>query len=150
MKILLVLVLAACSTTAFAGLGGAPSLPAPRILSGSATPASPGAAPYTELTKTLDSGTEVHEYVNAAGTVFAVSWSGPYLPDLSEVLGAHFQALVDLQQQRGRSRSPVSLRQADLVIFSGGRMGAFEGRAWIPSLLPPGFNSADIGAGRTQ
>jgi hypothetical protein len=146
MKFLLVLLLSACGASAFAGLGGAPTVPGPRILSSSATPATTAAAsaPYTDMARTLDSGTQVHEYVNAAGVVFAVSWSGPFLPDLKEELGVHFQALLDAGKQPGASRSQVRLQQADLVIFSGGRMGAFEGRAWVPSLLPPGFNTADI------
>jgi hypothetical protein len=142
MKIPLILTLSLCSATAFAALGGAPSLPVPRVLSGNAAAAS--AASFTESTRTLESGTQLHEWVNAAGTVFAVAWSGPYRPDLREQLGTHFQALTDAQLQRGGSRSVVSVQQADLVIVSGGRMGAFEGRAWIPSLLPAGFNTADI------
>jgi hypothetical protein len=146
MKIPLILTLSLCSATAFAALGGAPSMPVPRVLSGSAAApsATAPAASFTESTRTLESGTQLHEWVNSAGTVFAVAWSGPYLPDLREQLGTHFRALTDAQQQRTGSRSLVSVQQADLVIVSGGRMGAFEGRAWVPSLLPAGFNTADI------
>ncbi len=128
--------------TALAALGGAPSAPLPRILSGSAAAPPPA---FTEASRTLESGTQVREWINAAGIVFAVAWSGPFLPDLREQLGTHFQALADGQRSQGRgSRSRVSVQQADLVIFSGGRMGAFEGRAWIPSLLPAGFDTAAI------
>lgn len=138
--------LSLCSAAAFAALGGAPSAPVPRILSGGAIAAAATPAPaFTESRRTLESGTEVHEWVNAGGIVFAVAWSGPYLPDLREQLGTHFQALTDRQRRQAPgSRSRVDVRQADLVIFSGGRMGAFEGRAWIPSLLPAGFDTADI------
>lgn len=138
--------LSLCSAAALAALGGAPSAPVPRILSGSAAPAAPAPTPaFTEAKRTLESGTQVHEWVNASGIVFAIAWSGPFLPDLREQLGTHFQALADGQRRQGPgSRSRASVQQADLVIFSGGRMGAFEGRAWIPSLLPAGFDTADI------
>jgi hypothetical protein len=149
MKIpLLALSLSLCSAAAFAALGGAPSTPVPRVLSSStatAASAPASASAFSESNRTLESGTEVHEWVNAAGIVFAISWSGPFLPDLREQLGTHFQALTDSQQRNNPgSRSRVSVQQADLVIFSGGRMGAFEGRAWIPSLLPAGFDTAAI------
>ena len=144
MKYSLPAILMFCSCTAFAALGGAPSAPMPKILSGSPAAAVAGAASSTELKTVLDSGTEVREWVSPAGIVFAVAWTGPYLPDLREHLGSHFEALTDAQKQRSGSRSRVSVQQADLVIFSGGRMGAFEGRAWIPSLLPAGFHPTDI------
>lgn len=146
MKILLAPLFCACMAPAFAGLGGSPTSPTARALSSSVTPGAvaAAAAPYTDMARTLDSGTTIHEYVNASGVVFAVSWSGPFLPDLKEELGMHFQALVDARKQPGRALSQASVQQADLVIFSGGRVGAFEGRAWIPSLLPPGFDTGNI------
>jgi hypothetical protein len=142
MKMFLALLLSAGAATAFAGLGSAPSQPGPRILSQSAVTTPASGAAWTDLKETLDSGTEVHEYVNAQGTVFAVSWSGPFLPDLKEVLGASFDTMVKhVQERAGGARSQVRVQQDDVVIFSGGRPGAFQGRAWIPALLPPGFDT---------
>ena len=34
-------------------------------------------------------GTRVREYLDRSGRVFAVSWSGPRLPDLGQLLGAY-------------------------------------------------------------
>ena len=145
MKIYIVLLLSVCVASAYAGLGGAPAAPVPHLLSNAASPASVNPAAYTDLQRTLDSGTQVHEFLNAGGTVFAVSWSGPFLPDLKELLGSHFQSLRDhVKQQAGGARSQVRLQQDDLVIFSGGRPGAFEGRAWLPALLPAGFDTAAV------
>jgi GMP synthase-like glutamine amidotransferase len=45
---------------------------------------------------------------------------------------------------RRAGRSQLSLKQSDLVIVSGGHMGAFEGHAWLPAKLPAGFNPGDI------
>lgn len=39
-----------------------------------------------------DSGIRVREFLNRSGVVFAVSWSGPVMPDLQPLLGAHYAA----------------------------------------------------------
>lgn len=113
--------------------------------------ASTALSTYTDVAKTLDTGTEVHEYVNANGRVFAVSWQGPFKPDLRDVLGTHFQGMVDhARKQPGGARSHMRLERDDLVIYSGGRPGAFEGRAWIPALLPAGFDTGAIKSAARQ
>lgn len=94
---------------------------------------------YAHWQRRLDSGTTVHEYIDAGGTVFAVAWSGPFLPDLRELLGRHFTALTT-QEASSRGRGAVAVQQPGLVIVSAGRMGAFQGRAWLPLQLPPGFD----------
>lgn len=101
----------------------------------------PGAAGYTDVRHELDSGTQVREYVDASGKVFAVSWSGPFLPDLKELLGAHFEAM-QAQANRGDSISRLTRQGKEVVIVSTGRMGAFEGRAWLPAMLPSGFDAS--------
>jgi uncharacterized protein DUF2844 len=42
------------------------------------------------------------------------------------------------------STQRATVQQDDLVIVSAGRMGAFEGKAWLPGLLPASFNTSDI------
>ena len=79
------------------------------------------------------------------GKVFAVRWSGPYLPDLREILGGHFDTLVAESKARtGRGRAALAIRRDEVVIISGGHMGSFEGKAWIPGNLPAGFTPDDI------
>jgi hypothetical protein len=39
---------------------------------------------------TTDNGMRVREYLGRDGVVFAVSWSGPALPDLHLLLGTHY------------------------------------------------------------
>lgn len=93
--------------------------------------------------RVLPSGTRVVEYADLHGTVFAVSWSGPYLPDLRGLLGRHFASFTQQQQQQQQQRAlhaAVVLRSSEVVIVSSGRMGAFEGRAWLPPRLPQGFD----------
>ncbi len=94
--------------------------------------------PYTLIESIDSSGATVHEYVSLAGVVFAVTWNGPARPDLSLLLGA--SPYAEMVAAGGRRRGPVQVDQSNLVIHSGGRMGALRGSAWIPSLVPAGVN----------
>jgi hypothetical protein len=133
--------LALWGTGSWAALGGAPAD------FGGVAPAqthgySSGSVAYTDIEHQLPSGTVVHEYVDAQGTVFALTWSGPFPPDLKKLLGDHFGAM-SAEQQSGSSpgrRSQLSIQRSDLVITAGGHMGAFDGRAWLPAKLPAGFD----------
>lgn len=131
--------LLACGSC-WAALGTSPDLPA----AGGTQQATAAGARYTHLRRQLESGTTVHEFVDAAGRVFAVAWSGPFLPDLRELLGEHF-ALLEQQEAAMRSRaSAVSVQRPEVVIVSAGRMRAFQGRAWLPRQLPAGFDPAQL------
>ena len=43
---------------------------------------------------TLDTGTVVREFVALDGKVFAVSWRGPYMPNLRQALGKYFDVMT--------------------------------------------------------
>jgi hypothetical protein len=135
---------------AWAALGGAPSYPglrsAPdvRVMASGKT----ATAPYTVNTTTLDNGAVIREYLDAKGVVFAVSWRGPRIGSLETLLGGYFPAwqkgLANAQATRGGGYGPVSLRENDLVVESGGHMGALTGRAWLPQALPQGVSADQI------
>ncbi len=146
MRVFLASMLLACAGSALAGLGGTPAEPGPAMAGQKEATVSTGLASYRLLTKTLQSGTIVQEYVAGNGTVFAVRWSGPYLPDLREILGTHFDTLLAQSKARaGRGgRSALLIQRDDLMLVSGGHMGSFEGKAWIPGSLPSGFTPDDI------
>lgn len=78
----------------------------------------------------------VKEFVDAQGIVFAVSWSGPVRPNMRDLLGTYFSRFVDASKPGG----PTSVKADDLVLFSGGHMGAFSGAAYVPGLLPANFD----------
>jgi hypothetical protein len=104
-----------------------------------------GTTSYTKLDTTLPTGTRVRQYVSGAGIVFAVSWDGPFLPDLQALLGKHFDTLVAESAKTPRAGSSQrAVNRPEVVIFSGGHMRAFEGRAWVPAELPAGFTANDI------
>lgn len=134
-------------TSAQAALGRAPQprpadavehTPAARQLR-----AAPQHDTYTVSTIVEPSGTVVREFVNAQQQVFAVVWAGPVLPDLAVFFGDYFTTYQQAVQQRraaGQRGGVVHARKADLVMLSRGRMGHFEGHAYVPALLPPGID----------
>ena len=88
------------------------------------------------------SGTMIREYVNSSGTVFAVAWQGPWLPDLRQVLGDHFeqyQAAMRARQRARKGRGSIVIDEPGLVVQMSGHPRAFSGRAYVPALLPPGI-----------
>jgi hypothetical protein len=87
---------------------------------------------------TLPSGVVVHEYVSAGGVVYAITWRGPRMPNLRELLGPYFAELATRAPQAGHNR--LSYTGKDLEIRSAGHRHSFGGRAWIPSLVPPGVS----------
>lgn len=92
----------------------------------------------------LPSGIAVKEYVSPAGMVFAVSWQGPDMPDLQQILGRYFQTYVDALQNQEGAGAPGTVRLPGLVVQSGGHMRAFSGRAYVPLMLPQGVLEKEI------
>lgn len=102
------------------------------------------AALYTVHTLTVPSGTEIHEFVsNETGLVFAVAWRGPFMPDLQQLLGESFQTFVDAANSGGARGSGV-VQKPGLVVFSGGHMRAYSGKAYLPDKMPSGVSVDEI------
>ena len=97
---------------------------------------------YTQYEIQMPSGTLVREYVSSAGVVFAVTWEGPSLPDLRQVLGTYFAQYVEAAQGAGAGSRMI--QQPGLVVHTGGHMRAFFGKAYVPQLLPQGVSADDI------
>ena len=94
---------------------------------------------------TTPAGVHVREYVSSNGQVFAVSWDGPVIPDLGQMLGAHYASYAQAASapHPGNHRH-LRIEQPRLVVESNGHMRAFYGRAWDPALLPLNFSAVDI------
>ncbi|WP_394756943.1 DUF2844 domain-containing protein [Rhodoferax sp.] len=153
-RLLLGLLLAISAGAATATLGQSPSVSGAAAAS-SAVPAAKmqavkPVAPsslYTLHEVQLENGTSVREYATPEGIVFAVSWQGPVLPDLSALLGTYFNTFkLEAERVRaaGRRGGPVSMEHADLVMQSSGRMRNFFGHAYAPSLIPVGVKIKDV------
>ena len=154
LRLLLGLVLAVSAGAATATLGqspwaagaGAASSAVPAAKMQAVTPVAPSSL-YTLHEVQLENGTSVREYATPAGIVFAVSWQGPVLPDLSALLGIYFNTFkqeTERLRAAGRRGGPVSIEHPNLVIQSGGRMRNFFGHAYAPVLIPTGLNIKDV------
>lgn len=97
-------------------------------------------AGYTVHEIQTPSDTVIREYISASGKVFAVSWRGPLLPDFQQTLGKYFAAYNSGASAPRVGRRHLTIQRADLVVNSNGRMRAFYGSAYVPSLLPPNFS----------
>ncbi len=148
----LAVVLTSGAGQVWAALGGAPSaaMSTATLVSGAKRRAATkvaGADLYTVEEFQLDTGTWVLEYSNSAGTVFALAWRGPVLPDLSVLLGEHFGTFkAEMEQARklGKRGSPATVVNDTLVLRSSGRMRNFSGYAYAPALIPTGVNINDV------
>jgi hypothetical protein len=103
---------------------------------------------YTIHEIAMPTGTVVKEYVSTAGKVFAVTWQGPLMPDLRQLLGSHFEKFSQAVQTHKRKhpgrRGPLLIQEPGLVVKSGGRMRAYIGRAYVPELVPQGFSIEEM------
>jgi Protein of unknown function (DUF2844) len=89
-------------------------------------------------------GTSIKEFVSPAGKVFAVSWRGPWMPNLRQLLGDYFEPYLQGAKAKRGARGAIAVDSGTLVARSGGRMRAFAGRAFVPDLLPDGVSADDI------
>jgi hypothetical protein len=130
--------------SARAALGGSSaSIETDRVaMNGLTRPVATGALQKQELQ--LPTGTVVTEYLSGNGAVYAVTWRGPALPNLRQLLGIYFANYQSAARQPAVRHRVVRMNSSELVIESSGKMRGFNGRAWVPALLPAGVTSADI------
>lgn len=94
---------------------------------------------------TSANGIVVREFVSPAGAVFGVAWEGQFPPDLQHLLGAYYeQAKQTIAQQPRTGRAPIVIETPGLVVYQTGHMRSFQGRAYIPQLIPQGVEASQI------
>lgn len=101
------------------------------------------AAKFSVQRLLLPSATTVTQYVSPAGMVFAVTWQGPAMPDLQQVLGRYFETYSEAVKKQ-RASGARSMQQPGLVVQTGGHMRAFFGRVYVPPMLPQGVAAEEI------
>lgn len=124
----------------------------PAVSAKAAATTSSGNTPNTtasyNISKTvLDNGTTISEYATPAGLVFALSWEGPFMPDLNSLLGSYFstfKAQADAGRATRNIGTPVGVDTGKLVVRSSGRMRNYSGYAYAPDLIPSGVSISDV------
>lgn len=105
---------------------------------------------YSVQEITAASGTVVREFVSPSGVVFAVSWSGPAMPNLQQTLGTYFaQYTTSVRSQlTARGMHPghnhVEVHAPTLIVHAGGHMRQYFGLAYVPSLVPQNLSISDL------
>jgi hypothetical protein len=92
----------------------------------------------------LPSGTVLREYAATNGNVFAVTWHGPFVPNLKQLLGHYFEEYAAGAKANRIDHHHVEVRQSDLVVQAGGHMRATAGLAYLPQALPAGVSPEEL------
>ncbi len=92
-----------------------------------------------------EDGTMVHEYTSADGTVFAVDFAGPSLPDLKTLLATHYDDYVAAAKRQRGSHHAVNFTSAGLVISVVRLPRGFVGASHVPALMPAGVTAGALG-----
>ena len=90
-------------------------------------------------------GTVIHEYVSAQGKVFAVTWHGPGLPALQQLLGDYSAQVAQASPRNHYNHHHLRIETADVVMESDAYLRTRSGRAWVPALFPQSLSVKDIG-----
>jgi hypothetical protein len=106
-------------------------------------------AGYSVQEITAASGVVVREFVSPSGVVFAVSWSGPAMPNLQQTLGTYFtqyrtSALAQRAAGQRTGHHHLEIRVPSLVVHAGGHMRQYFGLAYVPSLVPQNLSVSDL------
>ncbi|WP_051849139.1 DUF2844 domain-containing protein [Thiomonas sp. FB-Cd] len=126
-----------------AGEDGTVAAPSQRLAARSTSAAQAAASIQSQVVQT-PRGATVTEYADATGTVFALTWRGPFKPDLQQLLGAYFKPYLGGRPRAGMGLAASSVHGDDIVVHSAGRMRNFYGVAWVPSLVPAGFDVSSL------
>lgn len=131
-------ILGACPfAVAVAGLGGdATSVEADRVSLKGAVRVTPET--NFAVHEITGNGLVVHEYLSD-GKVFAVSWRGPGIPDLKQMLGSYYGEFAQAASAPHYNRHHLDVATPQVIVQSSGHTRAFFGRAWVPALLPANF-----------
>jgi Protein of unknown function (DUF2844) len=105
------------------------------------------ASAFTVHEITAPGNTVIKEYVSPAGKVFAVTWHGPFVPNMQQLLGSYFKQFADAATAKREShlrQRGLNVQQQDLVIQNGGHPRAYFGKAYVPSMFPQGVTMDGI------
>ena len=109
-----------------------------------ASPRVSARAAFTVHELQTSTGTVIREFVAPSGVVFAVSWHGPFKPNMTLLLGQYISEYARAPRSPGSTRSRLVIEQPTLVVHAGGHMRSFVGIAYVPQLLPANVVEADL------
>jgi hypothetical protein len=94
-----------------------------------------------------ESNIEVHEYIGADGTIYAVTWRGNRLPNLNVLFGKYYVeysvASAGTPRQQGHRNRRI-VQSNNLEFHSFGHAGDLHGVAILKNQLPTDFHLDDL------
>lgn len=93
---------------------------------------------------TTADGVHVREFVSLSGTVFAVAWSGPDIPDLKVLLGSYHADYLAATETPQANRRAVVVNNERVVMRMNALPRGFIGGAHLPGQLPAGVSSQEL------
>lgn len=98
---------------------------------------------FTTYTYGSNSNLLLQEYVNSLGFVFAVRWSGVYLPSLDKILSEKYIMTLN-EAGTGYLTKAGSINKGGFIFKSTGKMRSFNGYAIDTLLMPAGFDLGSL------
>ncbi len=93
-------------------------------------------------------GATVREYATrdaSGGTVFAVNFDGPSMPDMKALLGTSYDRYVAAAAKvRGHNHHLMSFDADGLAVTIVKQPRGFQGEAHLPALMPQGVRAEDL------
>jgi hypothetical protein len=90
-------------------------------------------------------GVRVRQYVDrASGRVFALTWQGPRLPDVNELLGSYAARYQAAAKEHHGSHHALTIDDPDLKVSVLRLQRGWQGDAYLPNAVPQGVNRAEL------
>ena len=87
-------------------------------------------------------GSQVRQYAGPDGRIYAVAWNTRGKPQLSLLLGSHYDRYVAAVRAAQRARPGVrhagQWQDGELVVEAVAHGTVFSGRAYLSTMIPPG------------
>lgn len=99
---------------------------------------------YDRHELTAASGLRIREYVDRSGRVFAVSWQGPQLPDLGQLLGVYAERYAAAVRARQGTHRRLVLRAPDFELSAVRLPRGWSGLALLPAALPADLSREEL------
>jgi Protein of unknown function (DUF2844) len=138
------LLMAALAAPSWAALGDGAASVSDDAQQLRASPQVTARAAYSVHEFRAPTGTVIREFVSPAGVVFAVSWQGPFKPNLPLLMGRHYADYVNAERAPGSTRTHSKIEQPNLIVRAEGHMRSFAGLAVLPQLMPANVNEGEL------
>ncbi len=99
---------------------------------------------FTQYEFITADGVRIREFASLSGTVFAVSWSGPDIPDLKVLLASYHADYLAATQTPQANRRILAVKNERVVLHMNALPRGVIGGAYLPGQLPAGVSPQEL------